>query len=185
MGIYLENETIRLRTIEKEDLKTLSLIMANIDIARLSGEVYPITEKEMQEFYERTQKTDERIWFVIETKSSNEIIGETGFLRIFMPWRTADYSLIIWKKDYWGKGIGTTVANMMLDYGFNYLNFHRVAIGVVEHNERAIRFWNSIGFIEEGKQVDGFYSEGKYSDFVMMRMLENEYRKRQQDKERR
>lgn len=183
MGMYLENKTIRLRTVDRGDLKALSLMMSNTDIARLSGEVYPITEQAMEEFYEKAQKTDERIWFLIETISSNKIIGETGFLRIFMPWRTADYSLIIWEKDYWGKGIGTAVANMMLDYGFNYLNLHRGAIGVVECNKRAIRFWKNMGFLEEGKQVDGFFSQGKYSDFVMMRMLEDEYRKGQKDRE--
>ncbi len=51
---------------------------------------------------------------------------------------------------------------MMLDYGFNYLNsieYHRRG----RMQQAAIRFgktWVS----REGKQVDGFFSQGKYSD---------------------
>jgi RimJ/RimL family protein N-acetyltransferase len=178
MTIFLENDTIRLRTIERDDLKALTQLMSDRETALFSGEVYPITEKGMEDFYERTQKTEDRIWLLIESKASNEIIGETGFLRIFMPWRTADYSLMIWKKEFWGKGIAKMTADLMLEYGFNFLNFHRVAIGVVEKNERAVRFWKKLGFVEEGRQVHGFFSHGEYSDFVMMRMLEDEYRKR-------
>ncbi|WP_225969063.1 GNAT family N-acetyltransferase [Treponema pedis] len=65
----------------------------------------------------------------------------------------------------------------MLDYGFNSLNFHRIAIGVVGLNERGLRFWKGIGFKEEGKQKDGFFNNGEYSDFIMMYLLEEEYRR--------
>jgi RimJ/RimL family protein N-acetyltransferase len=178
MSSFLETERISLRTIGKADLVMLTALMSNREIGILSGEVYPITEKEMDDFFERTQKTEDRVWFVIEDKKTKEIIGETGFLRIFMPWRTSDYSLMIWNRNYWGIGYGKEISKEMLNYGFNYLNLHRIAIGVVENNKRAMKFWKSIGFIEEGKQKDGFFSEGRYSDFVMMYMLENDFRKR-------
>ena len=46
----------------------------------------------------------------------------------------------------------------------------------MESNERGLRFWKSIGFKEEGKQKDGFFNNGKYSDFIMMYLLDEEYR---------
>lgn len=45
--------------------------------------MHPITEKGFDELYERCQNTDSRIWFGVEDKETNEIIGETGFLKIF------------------------------------------------------------------------------------------------------
>ncbi|PKK88541.1 MAG: GNAT family N-acetyltransferase [Candidatus Wallbacteria bacterium HGW-Wallbacteria-1] len=177
MAKYLEGEKIFLRTIRPEDFEELYEIMNDCNVLRLTGSVYPNTEKKIRECIELSQNIDSRIWFVIVDKETDKIIGETGFLRIFMPWRTSDYSLEIWNKEYWGKGIGREVAGLMFDYGFNYLNFHRLAIGVVEKNQRAMRFWKSVGFIEEGRQVQGFFSEGEYSDFVMMYFLEDDYRK--------
>ena len=173
MSIFWQDSEIILRTVERDDLKKLSELMSNREIRKLSGEVYAITEKEMEGFYEKTQSTEDRIWFVIEEKKSKEIIGETGFLRIFMPWRTSDYSLVIWNEKYWNIGYGKKICKVMIDYVFNFLNLHRISIGVVEMNERAMKFWQKVGFKIEGKQIEGFFSDGKYSDFVMMYILSN------------
>jgi len=178
MGIFLTGGRIVLRTIQRCDLKELENLMSDREIGELSGEVFPMTERSMEDFYEKCQKTDDRIWFVIVDRETGKIIGETGFLRIFTPWRTADYSLIIWDKNYWKKGFGKETAELMLDYGFNSLNFHRLAIGVAGFNENGLKFWKSIGFNEEGKLKDGYFCKGKYHDFIMMSLIENEYRKR-------
>jgi RimJ/RimL family protein N-acetyltransferase len=178
MNGYIETIHTRLRTIRREDLETLGNLMNDRGISVMTGEVYPMTEHKLDDFYTRTQQTNDRVWFVIEDKETGQVIGETGFLRIFMPWRTADFSLMIWNRDFWRRGYGREVSDAMLDYGFNSLNFHRVAIGVVEQNTRAMRFWTNIGFIEEGRQKDGFFRRGEYSDFVMMYMLEGEFRRK-------
>lgn len=175
MAAFLQGNRIELRTIQRSDLQELSAIMGSREICELTGQVYPDTEKEMEEFYERCQKTDSRIWFLIVDKETNKIIGETGFLRIFMPWRTSDYTLVIWDKAFWGKGYGKEAAALMLDYGFNALNLNRLAIGVVGFNENGLKFWESIGFKEEGKQIDGYFCRGQYSDFIMMSLLHRDY----------
>lgn len=178
MAKYLEGERVYLRTLKKSDIYELDNLINDRDIQVLTGSVYPITEKSMEEFIEKCQKIDSRIWFVIIEKEKNTIIGETGFLRIFMPWRTTDFTLEIWNNNYWNKGYGKETANLMLEYAFDFLNIHRIAIGVVEKNHRAVKFWKSLGFKEEGRQIQGFFSAGVYSDFIMMYLLENEYRKR-------
>lgn len=176
-GYFIEGERIRLRPLKKEDLPRLEQLMSDREIGILSGEVYPSTEKEMEEAYQRCQQTDSRVWFVIEDKGTGKIIGETGFLRIFPAWRTSDYSLVIWDRGFWGAGYGKETARLMFEYGFDQLNFHRLAIGVVGFNDRGMKFWKSIGFKEEGIQKDGYFCHGKYSDFVMMYLLEDDYRK--------
>ena len=174
--MFLTGERIALRTVKRADLETLSVLMEKRDITKLTGEVYPRTEAEWEDFYERTQGTTNRIWFLIIDKASGKIIGETGLLRIFMPWRTADYSLVIWDKDFWGKGYGRETAAHMFDYAFNDLNLNRLAIGVVGFNDRGLKFWKSVGFKEEGRQIDGYFCNGAYSDFIMMYLLEKDYR---------
>lgn len=107
----MESKRIKLRLVQKDDLKKLAELMSDREIGVLSGEVYPITEAELDNFYDRCQKPDDRIWFVIIDKATNSIIGETGFLRIFMPWRTTDYSLMIWDRNYWNKSYGKETQN--------------------------------------------------------------------------
>jgi diamine N-acetyltransferase len=59
-----------------------------------------------------------------------------------------------------------------------------VAVGVVGFNERAIRFYEKVGFREEGRQRDGYYCDHAYHDFVMMSILEDEFRQLHRAKDR-
>jgi diamine N-acetyltransferase len=95
---------------------------------------------------------------------------------MFPAWRTTDLSLILGDKDVWGQGYGSEAILLLLDYAFGYLNFHRVSVGVVGFNRRALQFYEKIGFRQEGVQRDGYYYDHEYHDFVMMSILEDEFR---------
>ena len=109
-------------------------------------------------------------------REGDRVIGEAGLLRIFPPWRTTDLTLIIGEQDAWGRGYGTEAITLLLDYAFGCLNIHRVAVGVVGFNQRALRFYESVGFRREGIQRDGYYYDHQYHDFVMMSLLADEFR---------
>ena len=173
---FLEGKRVYLRPLEKEDLPYIQKWTNDSEIRRLTGEVIPMSQADADKFLERVYSDNTREWFVIVVKENDRVIGETGLLRMFPAWRTTDISIIIGKKDAWGKGYGTEAILLLLDYAFRYLNFHRVAIGVVGFNKRAISFWKKIGFKKEGVQRDGYYYNHKYFDFVMMSILEDEFR---------
>ena len=145
-------------------------------LRRLTGEVKPMTEKGVEEFYQKVQDQESRVWFVITLKDTGVSIGEAGLLRMFPAWRTTDLTIIIGEQEETGKGYGTEAINLLLDYAFGCLNFHRVAVGVVGFNEDALRFYERVGFKREGIQREGYYYEHEYHDFVMMSLLEEEYR---------
>lgn len=132
--------------------------------------------KDAAEFFEKVHKEKERVWFSVVVKENDRLIGEAGLLRMFHFWRTTDLTLIIGEKSAWGKGYGTEALLLLLDYAFGYLNFHRVAVGVVGFNERALHLYRKAGFKKEGVQRDGYYYNHQYYDFVMMSILEDEFR---------
>jgi RimJ/RimL family protein N-acetyltransferase len=177
MGIFLEGKKVILKTVTKEDIIELEQLMQDKQIRDLVGDIYPFTEKEMDSYLAKCQDLEERIWLVIIDKKKKKLIGETGFKYIHSTWRNAGFTLIIWDKKYWGNGYGKEVAELMLDYGFNHLNLHRIGIEVVEFNENGLKFWEHIGFTQEGKEKEAYYCNGKYYDFIMMYLLENDYRK--------
>ena len=85
-------------------------------------------------------------------------------------------TIIIGEKDKWGKGYGTETGRLLLNYAFLRLGFHRVSIGVVGFNEKALKFWEDLGFKKEGVHRDEYYCDNEFSDFVMMSILEDEFR---------
>ncbi len=175
-SVFLSGKQIYLRHIEKRDMLLLQSWSNDADIRGLTGEVTPTSLSDMEEFFVKAQADSQRVWFVIVVKENDRVIGETGLLRMFHPWRTTDLSIIIGDKTAWGKGYGTEALYLLLDYAFGYLNFHRVSIGVVGSNERAIRFYKKAGFMQEGIQREGYYYNHSYQDFVMMSILEEEFR---------
>ncbi|MCG8350337.1 MAG: GNAT family N-acetyltransferase [Chloroflexales bacterium] len=165
-----------LRPLVRGDLDQIRHWTNDPQLRRLTGQVKPMTETECEEFYQRTQDQTSRVWFIITLKATGKAIGEAGLLRMFPPWRTTDLTMIIGEREERGKGYGTEAINLLLEYAFGRLNFHRVALGVVGFNEAALRFYAKAGFTREGVQRDGYYYDHTYHDFVMMSLLEEEYR---------
>lgn len=119
-------------------------------------------------------KREDALWFTITDLEGN-IIGETGLLRMFPAWRCTDLSIIIPDPKMQRKGYGSEAIRIMLDLAFRRYEMNRVSIGVVALNTNALAFYKKIGFKEEGIQEQGYYYNGEYSDFVMMRILRQEW----------
>ena len=172
----LVGERVRLTALKRGDLVRLREWLEDAEIRGLIGEVAPMSETDSEKFLEKVRGDAQRAWFMVIVRENNKVIGEAGLLRMDRTWRTTDISVIIWERDEWGKGYGTETVLLLLDHAFRHLGFHRAAMGVVGFNERALRFWTKIGFRREGVQRDGYYYDGRYHDFVMMSILENEFR---------
>jgi RimJ/RimL family protein N-acetyltransferase len=173
---FLCGSRIYLRAMEEDDLPCVRIWFNDPEIRRLVGEVAPMSAAGADQFLERIKADENRVWLTIVLKENERVIGEAGLLRIFYPWRTADLSIVIGDKFYWDKGYGREAILLLMDYAFGSLALHRLAIGVVGFNERALKFYERVGFKREGIQRDGYFSNHQFSDFVMMSILEDEFR---------
>lgn len=172
----LIGERVKLRPLVRADLAYLRKWSRDAEIRGLIGEVASMSKAESEKFLEKVRTDTERAWFMVIVRENEKVIGEAGLLRMDRAWHATDVSVIIGEKKEWGKGYGTETIALLLDYAFRHLKFHRVAVGVVGFNERALRFWEKLGFRKEGVQRDGYYYDGKYHDFVLMSILEDEFR---------
>ena len=119
-------------------------------------------------------KSEDSVWFTI-TDFDGNIIGETGLLRMWPAWHCTDLSIKIPDPKMQHKGYGSEAIRIMLDMAFDKYDMNRVAIGVVGLNTNALAFYKSIGFKQEGIQEQGYYYNNEYSDFIMMRILRQEW----------
>jgi RimJ/RimL family protein N-acetyltransferase len=83
-------------------------------------------------------------------------------------------------KAYWGQGYGGEAVELLLRIAFNGFNLHKVWPGCFDFNERGLRTYRRVGFVEEGRLRDEKYVDGRYHDLILMAMLEDEWRERQQ-----
>ena len=77
---------------------------------------------------------------------------------------------------YQGKGYGRESINQVLDWGFRWADLHRISIGTVSFNERAVHLHKSIGFVEEGRAREAVYKDLEWYDLVDFGMLLREWK---------
>jgi RimJ/RimL family protein N-acetyltransferase len=171
--------TIALRPVEPSDLPAIRSWVNDPQIRSLIGETRPLSYTAAETYVEQLQRDPTRVWFMIIERATERRIGECGLLRMMPEWRTTDLSMILGEPESWGRGYGTEAITLLMDYAFGTLNFHRIAIGVVGFNTRALRFYEKVGFRREGLQREGYYYNHSYHDFVMLSILEHEFRAQQ------
>jgi RimJ/RimL family protein N-acetyltransferase len=117
------------------------------------------------------------VYFVIEAieKDGNKPIGSISLDGIHLKDHSATFGIAIGEKDYWSKGYGTEACQLIVNYGFEQLNLHRISSTAYAFNERSLRMHLAVGFKEEGRQREVAFKNGKYCDKVIFGLLRTEW----------
>ena len=100
------------------------------------------------------EKSGERIGYAIYVAQS--FIGSVEFYDLDERSRQAVLGILIGEKTLWGKGYGTVAVGLALEMIFDAQKFERVTLQTLDHNARARRSFERVGF-----QLTGFADAGK------------------------
>lgn len=178
----LIGQRIILRGVRRDDLPQLCQYANDAEVELLTGGDPPMPrslESMQAEFDRESAKADRGTWFAIETEG--KLIGQCGlfsFDHFRGTARHAELGIGIGDRDYWGRGYGREAIGLLLDYGFNYWNLHRIHLTTNSSNLRAIRCYLACGFVEEGRLREHEWQNGHYVDTVHMGILRTEWQQR-------
>lgn len=176
----LRGEKVSLRAIEREDLKQLHALERNLDLVMFGdGEWQPRPLESFEKRFEKDLEADEKVWFVIE--ADGQVIGSIGLHHTNRFTGVTSFGIGINHPDYVGRGYGREAIALLLDWAFRIQNWRRVWLDTTANNERAIRAYRGLGFVEEGRQRQQIYTNGRYVDLVVMGMLREEWEGRRKD----
>ncbi len=74
-----------------------------------------------------------------------------------------------------GQGLGTEAIQLVVGYAIDALHLRRISLRVLEFNTRAIKAYESVGFIIEGRERRAALIDGKRHDDIMMGLLDDEF----------
>ena len=74
-----------------------------------------------------------------------------------------------------GRGLGTEAIRLVLRHAFGTLGMHRVDLKVLDFNARAIAAYRACGFVEEGRERESCWVDGRWHDDVIMGVLDREF----------
>jgi RimJ/RimL family protein N-acetyltransferase len=116
----------------------------------------------------------DRYSFTVRTLDEDKLIGFFG-LRIDLMHNEALVGIGIGEREFWGKGYGTDMMKLCLQYVFTELCVERVSLGLHEYNARALRAYEKCGFRLEGRTRKDILREGKRYDSLWMGILREEW----------
>jgi len=175
----LKGDKVVLRPVKRSDIKYFLRWFNDPEVIQYLGLYLPMTEMAEEKYIEElgTAGAGNKIRFVIEAidgKNSTPI-GSIGLSNIHPKNHSAGFGIAIGEKDYWSKGYGTEATRLIIRYGFEQLNLHRINSFAISFNERSIRLHLRAGFKEEGRQREGCYRNGAYHDHVVFGLLRKEW----------
>ncbi len=84
--------------------------------------------------------------------------------------RHVAYIVIGVLQEFAGHGVGTALFHALESWAATH-GIHRLELTVMAHNERAIRLYRRVGFVEEGVRRDAVLVDGAFIDELMMAKL--------------
>ena len=178
---FIVGDRIYLRPLDMEDVDSFILWLNDEEVRRYMGMTSPLNRAREKELIEKQYKDDRNIVLGIVLKENDQLMGAIGLHDISVPHRHAELGICIGDKNCWSKGYGTEAIRLMLHYGFDQLNLHRISLFVLDFNTRAIRSYEKAGFKREGVLRDHGYENGEYRDDYFMGILEDEWREQNKD----
>ena len=82
--------------------------------------------------------------------------------------KSADVSYFIGNKEYWDKGIATSVVSKVLDFGVKDLDLEKINAGYTERNLGSAKVLKKCGFEIEGKLLRNSILEGERVNDILV-----------------
>jgi RimJ/RimL family protein N-acetyltransferase len=167
-------QKIRLRAIERSDPFRWKTWFDDPETRRFMMRIYPYSQWDGEDFYERVKASETDKVFSIETLDGLHI-GTVGLHHIDWVSRNAELGIMIGDPDYRDKGYGTDTVRTITRFVFETMNLHRIDLRADQENVRGIACYEKCGFKHEGVRREAQYREGRYWGMVMMGMLKEDF----------
>lgn len=171
----LKGQHLTLRAIERDDLPRYVAWLNDLEVTDHLKAYLPFNLDNETDWYESQRQDSTMCNFAIVVSAENLHIGSISLMKINQHEQNAELGIMIGDKTRWGQGYGREAIQLLLPFGFNTLNLHRIYLRVDASHPAAIRCYTNCGFIEEGRLRDVVFRRGNFEDQLIMSVLRPEY----------
>jgi RimJ/RimL family protein N-acetyltransferase len=177
MRNLLVGERVKITAIKESDKPFLEEWFNDLDFMRHYDMVAGIPKdiSDINEMLDGFKGSSDRYIFAIREKSTEKLIGIAGFDEIIWSNSTAVVFIGVGQKEFRGKGFGKEAFKLLLDFGFNEMNFYKIQLTVLQYNLPAIKLYESSGFVKEGTYREYIFKDGKRHDLYLYGLLRREF----------
>lgn len=173
----LEGRLVRLRPLALDDAPRFARWFSDRDVTRYLTSRYGMSlaaEEAWLAEHAAKPLSYEFAVLAIDTLGGTHI-GSTSLHRTSPEDRSARLGITIGDKSHWSRGYGTDAVRVLLRFGFEEMNLHRVDLTVDGQHAAAQACYRSCGFVEEARLRQARYARGSYDDWIVMGLLRDEW----------
>ena len=171
----IKGKKVGLRAVEKQDLPFLRDWRNIVEFRKNFREVRELSLADQEAWFDHLQKTKHvNYLFTIVDLDTQKPIGAAGLLYINWIIRSADFSFYIGDDNkYIGNdGIAKEATKLLIDYGFNNLNLHKIWMELYEFDSEKLDFFqNEFNFKQDGILRDNCFEGGEFHNSLIISII--------------
>lgn len=138
---------------------------------------FPVTEELEKAWIQEVveNRNNNELIFGICEKNSDKLIGITKIYNINWISRNSNFGIYIYSTKDRGRGFGKEVTELLIKYAFDVLNLRKIKLEVLEKNKTAIKLYQSLNFVTEGKLDEERYLDSKYENVMLMALFRKKH----------
>lgn len=155
-----------IRAVEFEDARLISMWLNDRETNKYLDIIYPLSKRYADSYVSEAEEYNKRM-FLIDNEE-RKTIGLIAINDIKWEYRSCEIGIVIYDKNFRGRGYGKDALETTIDFLFNDMNMHLIHLKVAEENSSAIGLYKSLGFEVEGLLRERFYRNGIYGNIIVM-----------------
>jgi RimJ/RimL family protein N-acetyltransferase len=173
----LRGEGVWLRAPREDDINALMRLPIDPDVVRGYGVVQSEPRERSRENATKAIRSLQahRLAWIIDYSG---YVGHVRLHTVVASDRRASLAVGIDDGARLGRGIGSAAVRLVLGHAFGSLGLNRVSVRVLADNPRAIRCYERVGFVHEGREREAACVGAAFVDDVIMGILASEFGKR-------
>ncbi|HPD96520.1 MAG: GNAT family N-acetyltransferase [Bacteroidales bacterium] len=174
----LENNIVRLRAPEPDDVNTLYVWENNMEIWTVSNTIVPFSRFVLKKYVE-TAHLD--IWetkqlrLIIEAKNQNSLMNvPVGLIDLFDfdPYHMrAGVGILIANKEHRQRGYATEAIGLLINYCFEFLQLNQLYCNISASNTISLQLFKNKGFKIVGTKEAWLKARNGWEDEVFLQLL--------------
>ncbi len=162
----LQNQYIKLRALESEDLEFLFSTENNTDFWEVSSTLTPFSKDVLRQYLTNAHQDiyeAKQLRLVIVSTSNNQNLGLIDLFDFNPQHLRAGIGILILKK-FQSKGYATEALKLFINYAFTQLNLHQLYANIPTSNTNSIDLFKKLNFQLTGTKKDWIRSSDIYKD---------------------
>jgi ribosomal-protein-alanine N-acetyltransferase len=152
-----------LRHFTESDLENVYLGLSNLQVIKYYGVHFKTMEetRKQLEWFAELEKNETGIWWAVCSPDNSIFYGSVGLYYLNMELNKAELGFWL-MPEFWGRGIITESAQLVIEYGFNTMHLKKIEAEVETENEMSKSVLKKLQFVHTGTKKDCEIKNGHY-----------------------